>query len=148
MAGHALVLLAAASWWSLEPLHAPKDATIDVLIARSGLDSVRPASKRELIRRVSFDLTGLPPSPVDVDSFINDSSAKAFENVVERLLTSPHFGERWARYWLDIARYSEDDVLGLVLQHRAQLHRHDQGARLHALQEVRRAPRPRPRRTR
>lgn len=113
MAVHGLVLLAAANWWSLEPLHAPKDATIDALIARPGLRSVRPASRRELIRRVSFDLTGLPPSPLDVDNFINDSSAKAFENVVERLLGSQHFGERWARYWLDIARYSEDDVLGL-----------------------------------
>ena len=113
MAVRALLLLAAANWWSLEPLHAPKDATIDVLIARSGLKSVRPASNRELIRRVSFDLIGLPPSPSEVDAFVNDPSPKAFETVVDRLLKSPHFGERWARYWLDIARYSEDDVLGL-----------------------------------
>jgi len=113
MAIRALVLLAAANWWSLEPLHAPKEASIDSLIARSGLHSVRPATKRELIRRVSFDLTGLPPKPAEIEAFLNDQSPKAFEKVVDRLLASPHFGERWARYWLDIARYSEDDVLGL-----------------------------------
>ncbi len=104
MAIRALVLLAAANWWSLEPLHAPKDVTIDSLIARSGLKSVRPATKQELIRRVSFDLTGLPPSPGEEGDY---------ETVVDRLLASSQFGERWARHWLDIARYSEDDVLGL-----------------------------------
>jgi hypothetical protein len=60
-----------------------------------------------LIRRVTFDLTGLPPTPSEVDAFLSDSSPNAFAKVVDRLLASPHYGERWGRYWLDLARYAD-----------------------------------------
>lgn len=66
-----------------------------------------PTDKRTLIRRATFDLTGLPPSPKEVLDFVNDSSAKAYEKVLDRLLASPHYGERWGRYWLDVARYAD-----------------------------------------
>jgi len=66
-----------------------------------------PADKRTLIRRASFDLTGLPPSPKEVIDFVNDASPAAFEKVVDRLLASPHYGERWGRHWLDVARYAD-----------------------------------------
>jgi len=65
------------------------------------------ASKRQLIRRAYFDLIGLPPSPAEVAEFAKDESPDAFEKIVDRLLASPHFGERWARHWLDIVRYAE-----------------------------------------
>jgi len=73
---------------------------------------VKSAEKRALIRRATFDLIGLPPSPDEVNAFLKDSSANAFSKVVDRLLASPHYGERWGRAWLDIARYAEDDVRG------------------------------------
>jgi hypothetical protein len=66
-----------------------------------------PADKRALIRRVTFDLIGLPPAPEDVDAFLSDSSPDAFNKVVDRLLASPHYGERWGRHWLDLARYAD-----------------------------------------
>ena len=62
-----------------------------------------------MIRRVSFDLTGLPPDPADVAAFLRDNRADAYERVVDRLLASPHYGERWARHWLDLARYADSD---------------------------------------
>lgn len=66
-----------------------------------------PADKATLIRRATFDLLGLPPSPQEVDSFLADSSPTSFAKVVDRLLDSPHYGERWGRYWLDVARYAD-----------------------------------------
>jgi hypothetical protein len=63
-----------------------------------------------LIRRATFDLTGLPPTPEEVEAFVNDTSPNAFAAVVDRLLASPHYGERWGRYWLDVARYAEDQA--------------------------------------
>ncbi len=72
-----------------------------------GLEPSPEAEKERLIRRVSFDLTGLPPSPEMVDNFLNDDSPDAYEKVVDALLTSPAYGERWAVYWLDLARYSD-----------------------------------------
>src|SRR5205085_6279903 len=65
--------------------------------------------KVALLRRVSFDLIGLPPSPEEVQAFVKDTSATAYEKVVDRLLASPRYGERWARHWLDLARYAESD---------------------------------------
>ena len=65
------------------------------------------ASRIDLIRRVTFDLTGLPPTPEEIDAFLADESPDAFEKVVDRLLASPAFGERWGRHWLDVARYGE-----------------------------------------
>ncbi|HEV8293105.1 MAG TPA: PSD1 and planctomycete cytochrome C domain-containing protein, partial [Tepidisphaeraceae bacterium] len=67
------------------------------------------ATKVQLLRRVSLDLIGLPPTPAELESFINDPSPDAFEKQVERLLASPHYGERWARHWLDLARYAESE---------------------------------------
>jgi hypothetical protein len=72
-----------------------------------GLHPVGDADKRTLIRRITFDLTGLPPTPQEVDLFVHDASPKAFETVVDRLLALPQFGERWGRHWLDVARYAE-----------------------------------------
>jgi hypothetical protein len=66
-----------------------------------------PADKRTLIRRATFDLLGLPPTPEEIESFLADSSPQAFDRVIERLLASPHYGERWGRHWLDAARYAD-----------------------------------------
>lgn len=74
------------------------------------LKPVAAAGKRELIRRATFDLLGLPPTPEEIEAFLADDSPDAFARVVDRLLQSPHYGERWGRYWLDVARYSEDQA--------------------------------------
>jgi cytochrome c553 len=74
------------------------------------LQPVERAGKRELIRRATFDVIGLPPTPEDVAAFLQDDSQEAFEKVINRLLKSEHYGERWGRYWLDVARYSEDQA--------------------------------------
>ncbi|MBL8816985.1 MAG: DUF1553 domain-containing protein [Planctomyces sp.] len=76
----------------------------------NGLEPSLPADRRELIRRATFDLIGLPPTPEEVDAFVSDASEDAFAKVVDRLLASPHYGERWGRYWLDVARYAEDQA--------------------------------------
>ncbi len=88
----------------------PRNDIDRYLLARLEQIGVNPsadADRRTLIRRLSFDLTGLPPTPQEVDSFVNDSSAKAYEQLVDRLLSSEHFGERMAMYWLDIVRYAD-----------------------------------------
>jgi len=74
------------------------------------LQPVAKAGKRELIRRATFDLIGLPPTPEEIAVFLEDESPKAFDKVIDRLLQSEHYGERWGRYWLDVARYSEDQA--------------------------------------
>jgi hypothetical protein len=86
------------------------DAFILARLEQAGLEPSAPADRRTLIRRVTFDLTGLPPTPDDVEAFVNDTSPDAYERLVERLLDSPHYGERWARVWLDLARYAEDQA--------------------------------------
>ncbi len=73
----------------------------------AGMKLAPPADRRTLIRRASFDLTGLPPTSEEVEAFLADDSPDAFGKVVERLLASPHYGERWGRHWLDVARYSD-----------------------------------------
>ena len=73
----------------------------------AGLQPASAADKRTLLRRVTFDLIGLPPTPAEIDSFLADDSPRAFEHVVDRLLDSPHYGERWARHWLDLVRFAE-----------------------------------------
>jgi hypothetical protein len=78
-------------------------------IARPGLAASPPASRRALIRRVSFDLLGLPPAPEEVEAFVKDESPDAYEKLIDRLLASPHYGERWARHWLDVVRFSESE---------------------------------------
>jgi cytochrome c553 len=107
--------------WAWQPLHPglvpavqdrtwPVDGIDRYILARlekEGLKPVGDADRRALIRRVTFDLTGLPPTPEEVEAFLADSSAGAFERVVDRLLASPAYGERWGRHWLDVARYGE-----------------------------------------
>src|SRR5205807_1993291 len=77
----------------------PVDAFVLAGLEKRKLRPVAPAEKRALIRRATFDLIGLPPSPDEVEAFLQDNSDKAFEEVVDRLLKSPHFGERWGRHW-------------------------------------------------
>lgn len=89
--------------WPTQPL----DYFVLARLEKSGLTPTEPSDRYQLIRRVSLDLTGLPPTPAEADVFVKDDSPKAFEKVVDRLLKSPHFGERWARMWLDFARYAD-----------------------------------------
>lgn len=109
------------SHWAWQPLTDPKVPAVrddswprdDIdrfLLARleaKGLRPVADADKAALLRRVTFDLTGLPPTAAQLDAFLKDDSTGAFERVVDRLLASPQFGERWGRHWLDLARYGE-----------------------------------------
>ncbi|WP_339727114.1 PSD1 and planctomycete cytochrome C domain-containing protein [uncultured Gimesia sp.] len=89
----------------------PIDQFVLQKLEQAGLTPAKPADKRTLIRRTTFDLTGLPPTPEEIDEFLNDTSPQAFENVVDRLLASPHYGEHWGRHWLDIARYADSNGL-------------------------------------
>ena len=73
------------------------------------MQPAQPADKRTLIRRATYDLIGLPPTPEEVAAFVADESPDAFATVVDRLLASPHYGERWGRHWLDVARYASTD---------------------------------------
>ena len=94
--------------------HAHIDAFVLEKLDELQLEPLPPADRRQLIRRATFDLIGLPPTPEEVEAFVNDPAPDAFDKVVERLLASPHYGERWARHWLDVARYGEDDTRGLA----------------------------------
>ena len=85
----------------------PIDLFIRAKLDREGLAPSPEADRRTLIRRLYFDLTGLPPTPEEVDHFIADRHAKAYENLVDRLLDSPSYGERWARHWLDTVHYAD-----------------------------------------
>jgi cytochrome c553 len=111
------------SWWSLQPIVAveppmskgipatwaksPIDRFIFARLAESNLQPSAAADRRSLIRRVTYDLTGLPPAPEEVEAFINDEAPNAYEKLVDRLLSSPHYGEQWGRHWLDVARFGE-----------------------------------------
>ena len=110
-------------WWALQPVRRPVVPSItaganaiqndiDRFILQKQSEPLRsspPAERRTLIRRVYFDLTGLPPRPEEVTAFEKDQSADAYEKIVDQLLASPHYGERWARHWLDIVRFGESD---------------------------------------
>ncbi|MFO0797246.1 MAG: PSD1 and planctomycete cytochrome C domain-containing protein [Gemmataceae bacterium] len=103
------------AFWSIQPPKATAGAqSVDTFIAaklaEKKLTPVGTADRRTLIRRATFDLHGLPPTPEEVEAFVNDSDPKAFEKLIERLLASPRYGERWARHWLDVARYAEDQA--------------------------------------
>ena len=90
----------------------PRNAIDTFILAKLESKSIKPApeaSKTTLIRRVSLDLTGLPLTPQEVQAFLNDNRPDAYERVVDRLLDSPHYGEKWARHWLDLARYADSD---------------------------------------
>ena len=126
-AAEAQVVSARAAHWSLQPIENPplpavRDASwiqteIDRFVLAKleghGLGPSPPADKRTLLRRLSFDLIGLPPTPEEIDAFLADDSPEAIRRVVDRLLASPRYGERWARHWLDVARYA--DTKGYVL---------------------------------
>ena len=107
-------------WWSLAPLvrpavpevsgdcvRTPIDAFILAKQNELGLRHAAEADRRMLIRRLSFDLHGLPPTPEEVDAFLADVRPDAYEQLVDRLLASPRYGERWGRYWLDVVHYGE-----------------------------------------
>jgi Protein of unknown function (DUF1549)/Protein of unknown function (DUF1553)/Planctomycete cytochrome C len=104
-------------WWSLRPLQRPVvpgdpsehpiDAFIQARLRREGLESSSEADRRTLIRRVTYDLTGLPPTPEEVESFETDVDLLAYEKLVDRLLASPRYGERWARHWLDTIHFAD-----------------------------------------
>ena len=122
------VTVAERNFWSFRPLAQPAvpepdrsdwartdiDRFVLAKLEEKGLDPLELANRRQLIRRATFDLTGLPPTPEEVEAFVDDTSPDAFEKVVERLLASPHYGERWGRHWLDVARFGEDDTRGLA----------------------------------
>lgn len=87
----------------------PIDRFIRARLAQEGIEPSPPADRATLVRRVTLDLIGLPPTPLEVDAFVNDLRPDALERVVDRLLASEHFGERWARWWLDLAHYADSD---------------------------------------
>ncbi len=87
----------------------PVDAFVLARLRKEGLRPAGPADRRTLIRRLYFDLTGLPPTPGEVEAFAGDGSPRAWEDLVERVLASPHYGERWAQHWLDVVRFAESD---------------------------------------
>ena len=95
--------------WARNPI----DRFVLAGLQRNGLEPSSEADKETLIRRVSLDLTGLPPTPAEIDAFLADRSPEAYEKVVDRLIASPHFGEHAARYWLDAARYGDTHGLHL-----------------------------------
>jgi cytochrome c553 len=93
--------------WARSPL----DHFILAQLEARDLRPAPPADKRTLLRRVTFDLIGLPPTPEEMDAFLRDESPQAFARVVDRLLASPRYGERWGRHWLDVARYADSNGL-------------------------------------
>jgi cytochrome c553 len=108
-------------WWAYQPVVRPAvptvkntgwvknpiDAFVLASLEAAGLSPNGPAERRQLVRRVYYDLIGLPPTPAESDAFVNDASPQAFKHLVEKLLASPHYGEKWGRYWLDVVRYAE-----------------------------------------
>src|SRR6185437_5844338 len=122
-APHAIITDAARAHWAFQPIRRttrpsipagaaggnPIDSFILEKLQAKKLTFSPPAGKSVLIRRVTFDLLGLPPTPQEVDAFVADQSAGAYERLIDRLLASPHYGERWGRHWLDLARYAETD---------------------------------------
>jgi Protein of unknown function (DUF1549)/Protein of unknown function (DUF1553)/Planctomycete cytochrome C len=120
------------AFWSFQPLRKTDPPTAsDASWAKTNIDRyvlarldkeklkpVKAADKLTLIRRATLDLTGLPPTWTDIDAFEKDNSPDAFAKVIDRLLASPQYGERWGRYWLDVARYGEDDYRSLDPQRR------------------------------
>ncbi len=115
------------AFWSFQPIRKPDvpavadarwprtdiDRFVLARLEKEGLAPVNPADRLTLLRRATLDLTGLPPTPEDIDAFAKDTSPDAFSKVVDRLLASPQYGETWGRLWLDVARYGEDDYRSL-----------------------------------
>src|SRR5262245_27473931 len=119
--GHATVTSADRRFWSFQPLsdaappevkdsnwcRTPIDRFVLEKLEEKGIMPNSSADRRKLIRRAYFDLLGLPPSPEEIEAFVNDSAPDAYERLIDRLLESSHYGERWGRYWLDVARFAE-----------------------------------------
>jgi hypothetical protein len=115
------VTAADRDWWAYRPVKRPPlptvkatswirnpvDAFVLEKLEKKGLKPVGAADRVALIRRVTYDLTGLPPTPEDVDAFVRDGRPDAYERLVDRLLSSPAYGEKWGRHWLDLVRYAE-----------------------------------------
>ncbi len=122
-AGKSSVEKVATNHWAFEPpksvtppivkkakwVKSPIDSFVLAKLETAKLRPAKPSDKLTLLRRVTFDLIGLPPSPEEMDAFVDDKSPDAFARVVERLLASPHYGERWGRHWLDVARYADSN---------------------------------------
>ena len=102
----------------------PIDAFILSKLEANGLKPAAPAEKRALLRRATYDLTGLPPTPAEADAFVADTAPDAFAKAVDRLLDSPRYGERWGRYWLDVARYSDTKGYVYAREERFWVHAH------------------------
>ena len=120
-----------ATWWAFQPLDRSSDPPetvtgekregtvgpparqiddfIRAKLTEQGLDLNPPADRRTLIRRATYDLIGLPPTPEEVEAFVSDPDPKAYEKLIDRLLDSPHYGERWGRHWLDVVRFGESN---------------------------------------
>ena len=117
-------LKAGRQFWSFRPIRNPElpvvrneawaQTSVDrFVLARLDEEGLRPvgrASRQVLIRRASLDVLGLPPTPAEVDAFVNDDRPDAWPRLIEQLLASPHYGERWGRHWLDVARYADDQL--------------------------------------
>ena len=88
-------------------VRSPIDSFVLEQLESKGLKAAPPADKHAWLRRVTFDLIGLPPTPQEIEAYLSDTSAVAQQHVVDRLLASPHYGERWARHWLDLVRFAE-----------------------------------------
>ena len=102
------------NWWAWQALaHTRSSGSLDGFVqqelAEKGLKQNPPASRRTLIRRVTYDLTGLPPTPAEIDAFLADRDQQAYERLVDRLLDSTAYGERWGRHWLDVVRFGESN---------------------------------------
>ncbi len=111
------------SWWAFQPIQHPAPPDVATknwartpvdrfILARLEKEKLAPspeAARETLLRRVSLDLTGLPPSPAEIRAFLADQGPDAYERMVDQLLASPHYGERWGRHWLDVARYADSD---------------------------------------
>jgi mono/diheme cytochrome c family protein len=114
---------AGRDWWSLKKpqrpavptvshadrVRSPIDAFVLAKLEQQDLEPAREADRATFIRRASFDLLGLPPAPKEIEAFVSDTAGDAYEQLVDRLLASPHYGERWARHWFDVVRFAESN---------------------------------------
>jgi len=119
------------SFWSFQPVVQPPLAKVNAghwptrpldyfvlsQLEQNKLSPAPPADRRILIRRATFDLTGLPPTATEIDTFLNDTTANAYERLIDRLLNSPRYGERWGRFWLDVVRYADSNGLDENVAH-------------------------------
>jgi hypothetical protein len=120
---HSMVDEKAKSWWSFQPVARPGIPTVIQVawcqnevdrfvlskLEEAELTPAKPADRRTLIRRATYDLLGLPPTPQEIADFENDPSPDAYPKLIDRLLASPHYGEKWGRHWLDLVRYAESN---------------------------------------